>query len=240
MSPAPVPGASRSGAREYGPISVVSPVMPSRPPRRADVPQISYAKSCVAASVTTSAACSETGWAQRAIPAPASAETGPEGHARPFPKAAQQRASPVRGRVGRRDPSTSPRRTSVEEIIRLTAGRGVDVAIEALGRRETFESAVRVLPAGSVDVPEPGRSRSTQTPRERPSPQALDSPRRSRSCPRAGRQRVACARGRTNHLVAQGERSCLRHEPNPNRRITPLEGSLRTRGASHAKPVLRA
>ena len=37
----------------------------------------------------------------------------------------------------------------VEEIMRVTDGRGVDVAIEALGTQETFESCLRVLkPAG--------------------------------------------------------------------------------------------
>jgi threonine dehydrogenase-like Zn-dependent dehydrogenase len=38
----------------------------------------------------------------------------------------------------------------VEEILRLTARRGVDVAIEALGRQETFESALRVLRPGGT------------------------------------------------------------------------------------------
>lgn len=37
----------------------------------------------------------------------------------------------------------------VEEIMRLTEGRGVDVAIEALGTQDTFENCLRVLkPAG--------------------------------------------------------------------------------------------
>ena len=37
----------------------------------------------------------------------------------------------------------------VNEIMRITEGRGVDVAIEALGMQETFESCLRVLkPAG--------------------------------------------------------------------------------------------
>jgi threonine dehydrogenase-like Zn-dependent dehydrogenase len=39
---------------------------------------------------------------------------------------------------------------SIEEILRLTARRGVDVAIEALGRQETFESALRVLRPGGT------------------------------------------------------------------------------------------
>jgi threonine dehydrogenase-like Zn-dependent dehydrogenase len=39
----------------------------------------------------------------------------------------------------------------VEEIMRITDGRGVDVAIEALGTQPTFESALRVIrPGGTV------------------------------------------------------------------------------------------
>jgi threonine dehydrogenase-like Zn-dependent dehydrogenase len=39
----------------------------------------------------------------------------------------------------------------VEEIKRLTDGRGVDVAIEALGRQETFEAALRsIRPGGTL------------------------------------------------------------------------------------------
>jgi threonine dehydrogenase-like Zn-dependent dehydrogenase len=38
----------------------------------------------------------------------------------------------------------------VDELKRLTDGRGVDVAIEALGRQETFESALRSLRPGGV------------------------------------------------------------------------------------------
>lgn len=38
----------------------------------------------------------------------------------------------------------------VDEILRLTGGRGVDVAIEALGRQETFEAALRVLRPGGT------------------------------------------------------------------------------------------
>ena len=38
----------------------------------------------------------------------------------------------------------------VEEILRLTDGRGVDVAIEALGTQQTFESALRVLRPGGT------------------------------------------------------------------------------------------
>jgi alcohol dehydrogenase len=38
----------------------------------------------------------------------------------------------------------------VAEIMRLTEGRGVDVAIEALGKQETFENALRVLRPGGT------------------------------------------------------------------------------------------
>ena len=38
----------------------------------------------------------------------------------------------------------------VDEIMRLTEGRGVDVAIEALGIQETFEAALRVLRPGGT------------------------------------------------------------------------------------------
>jgi len=38
----------------------------------------------------------------------------------------------------------------VDEIMRLTDGRGVDVAIEALGLQETFEAALRVLRPGGT------------------------------------------------------------------------------------------
>lgn len=38
----------------------------------------------------------------------------------------------------------------VAEIMRLTDGRGVDVAIEALGRQSTFEAALRVLRPGGT------------------------------------------------------------------------------------------
>jgi alcohol dehydrogenase len=43
----------------------------------------------------------------------------------------------------------------VEEIMRITDGRGVDVAIEALGTQQTFESALRVLRPGG-DAFQPG------------------------------------------------------------------------------------
>ena len=38
----------------------------------------------------------------------------------------------------------------VEAIMRLTDGRGVDVAIEALGTQTTFEAALRVIRPGGV------------------------------------------------------------------------------------------
>ena len=38
----------------------------------------------------------------------------------------------------------------VAEIRRLTGGRGVDVAIEALGTQDTFENALRVLKPGGT------------------------------------------------------------------------------------------
>lgn len=38
----------------------------------------------------------------------------------------------------------------IQEIKRLTGGRGVDVAIEALGRQETFESALRAIRPGGT------------------------------------------------------------------------------------------
>ena len=38
----------------------------------------------------------------------------------------------------------------VEEIMKLTKGRGVDVAIEALGLQSTFQSALRVLKPGGT------------------------------------------------------------------------------------------
>ena len=42
----------------------------------------------------------------------------------------------------------------VEEIRRLTDGRGVDVSIEALGPQQTFEAALRVLrPGGTLSSP---------------------------------------------------------------------------------------
>jgi alcohol dehydrogenase len=42
------------------------------------------------------------------------------------------------------------RKDPVEEILKLTNGRGVDVAIEALGTQATFEAALRVLRPGGT------------------------------------------------------------------------------------------
>ena len=39
---------------------------------------------------------------------------------------------------------------AVSEIMHLTGGRGVDVAIEALGTQQTFESCLRILKPGGV------------------------------------------------------------------------------------------
>jgi threonine dehydrogenase-like Zn-dependent dehydrogenase len=38
----------------------------------------------------------------------------------------------------------------VDEIMKITSGRGVDVAIEALGTQQTFEAALRVLRPGGT------------------------------------------------------------------------------------------
>lgn len=42
------------------------------------------------------------------------------------------------------------REDAVKEILRITDGRGVDVAIEALGRQETFEASLRVIRPGGT------------------------------------------------------------------------------------------
>ena len=53
-------------------------------------------------------------------------------------------------RVGVDHVIDASRTDPVEEIMRLTAGRGVDVAIEALGTQQTFEACVRVLRPGGT------------------------------------------------------------------------------------------
>jgi threonine dehydrogenase-like Zn-dependent dehydrogenase len=63
-------------------------------------------------------------------------------------------SDPVRTAMAKRmgaDVVIDHRRTDeVEEIRRMTGGKGVDVAIEALGKQATFESALRVLRAGGT------------------------------------------------------------------------------------------
>src|SRR5579871_4091943 len=49
------------------------------------------------------------------------------------------------------DITVSPKKTDVAAAIKgLTGGRGVDVAIEALGTQETFENALNVLRPGGT------------------------------------------------------------------------------------------
>ncbi|MGE4373067.1 MAG: NAD(P)-dependent alcohol dehydrogenase [Xanthobacter sp.] len=52
--------------------------------------------------------------------------------------------------MGATDLINIKRHDAVEEIMRLTDGRGVDVAIEALGTQATFESALRLLRPGGT------------------------------------------------------------------------------------------
>lgn len=56
----------------------------------------------------------------------------------------------IAGRMGADHVIDFTKADPVQEIMRLTDGRGVDVAIEALGRQETFESALRVLRPGGT------------------------------------------------------------------------------------------
>ena len=53
-------------------------------------------------------------------------------------------------RMGADHAIDSSRTDPVEEIMRLTDGRGVDVAIEALGTQATFEACLRVLRPGGT------------------------------------------------------------------------------------------
>jgi len=53
-------------------------------------------------------------------------------------------------RLGATHVVDASRTDAVEEILRLTEGRGVDVSIEALGLQETFTAALRVLRPGGV------------------------------------------------------------------------------------------
>ena len=54
------------------------------------------------------------------------------------------------GRMGADHVIDSSKLDPVDEIMRLTGGRGVDVAIEALGTQATFEAALRVLRPGGT------------------------------------------------------------------------------------------
>ena len=54
------------------------------------------------------------------------------------------------GRMGADHVVDFMRDDPVEAIMRITNGRGVDVAIEALGRQQTFEAALRVLRPGGT------------------------------------------------------------------------------------------
>jgi len=54
------------------------------------------------------------------------------------------------GKMGADHMVDSSKVDPVEEILRLTHGRGVDVAIEALGTQATFEAALRVLRPGGT------------------------------------------------------------------------------------------
>lgn len=54
------------------------------------------------------------------------------------------------GKMGADHMIDSSKVDPVEEILRLTGGRGVDVAIEALGTQQTFEACLRVLRPGGT------------------------------------------------------------------------------------------
>jgi threonine dehydrogenase-like Zn-dependent dehydrogenase len=56
----------------------------------------------------------------------------------------------VAGRLGADLVVDASKLDPVQEILRLTQGRGVDVAIEALGTQQTFEAALRVLRPGGT------------------------------------------------------------------------------------------
>jgi threonine dehydrogenase-like Zn-dependent dehydrogenase len=61
---------------------------------------------------------------------------------------------PARGAIAKRlgaDHIVDFRKVDVvDEIMKLTNGRGVDVAIEALGTQATFEAALRVIRPGGT------------------------------------------------------------------------------------------
>ncbi len=56
----------------------------------------------------------------------------------------------IAGRLGADHVIDASRCDPVDEIMKLTGGRGVDVAIEALGTQSTFEAALRVLRPGGT------------------------------------------------------------------------------------------
>ena len=79
----------------------------------------------------------------------------------------------------------------VEEIMRLTDGRGVDVAIEALGTQQTFEACLRVLrPGGTLVEPRRLFDRPDDSARRRSPPASATTGSSRRSAPAA---RSACA-----------------------------------------------
>ena len=74
----------------------------------------------------------------------------------------------------------------VAAIRRLTGGRGVDVAIEALGRQETFENALRsIRPGGTLSSL--GVYSGKLVPRTKPSTRAWATSASSPRCARAAR-----------------------------------------------------
>jgi alcohol dehydrogenase len=56
----------------------------------------------------------------------------------------------IAGRMGADHAIDASQVDAVGEIMRLTGGRGVDVAIEALGTQQTFEACLRVLRPGGT------------------------------------------------------------------------------------------
>ena len=80
------------------------------------------------------------------------ATVGAQAHGRDDDHRRRRRAgAPRDGAAARRRLTVDFREVDpVAEIMRLTGGRGVDVAIEALGTPETFESCLRVLRPGGV------------------------------------------------------------------------------------------
>ena len=86
--------------------------------------------------------------------------------------------------------STSRRVDPVEEIMRLTDGRGVDVAIEALGTQATFEGAARAAAGRHAVEPRRLFDRPDDSARRRSPPASATTRSSPRSAPAA---RSACA-----------------------------------------------